>query len=95
MGILSKIIFGDNSKTFVDSKVSEDELKRQQDEVGFTDEELDAYGLTDEKKRLVKEEGWSPWDFNDDEDEEPEDDDYYGEDEPYEEDEEDDEEEYM
>jgi hypothetical protein len=47
----------------------------------YTDEELDNYGLTEEEKKLVKEEGWSPFDFNDDEDEEePDDDDYYNDD---------------
>ena len=78
---------------FIASNVANDELKRQKkdhdNEGTYTDEELDAYGLTDEEKRLVREEGWDPWDFNDDEDEEPEDDDYYGEDEPYTDDEED------
>lgn len=47
------------------------------DESEYTDEELDNLGLTEEEKDLVKNEGWSPFDFNDDEDEEAEDDDYY------------------
>ena len=51
------------------------------DESEYTDEELDNLGLTEEEKDLVKNEGWSPFDFNDDEDEEAEDDDYYNDDE--------------
>ena len=51
------------------------------DESEYTDEELDNLGLTEEEKDLVKNEGWSPFDFNDDEDEESEDDDYYNDDE--------------
>ncbi len=50
------------------------------EEDDYTDEDLDNFGLTEEEKKLVKEEGWSPWDFNDDEDEEMEDDDYYNDD---------------
>ncbi|MCR5223651.1 MAG: hypothetical protein K6C11_00655 [Bacilli bacterium] len=51
------------------------------DESEYTDEELDNLGLNEEEKDLVKNEGWSPFDFNDDEDEEAEDDDYYNDDE--------------
>ena len=50
------------------------------DEEEYTTEELENLGLDEEEIRLVKEEGWSPYDFEDDDDE-VEDDDYYGEDE--------------
>ena len=46
----------------------------------YTKDELKNLGLDDEEIRLVQEEGWDPYDFNDDENEEHEDDDYYGED---------------
>jgi hypothetical protein len=51
------------------------------DEEEYTTEELENLGLDEEEIILVKEEGWSPYDFEDDEDEDVEDDDYYGEDE--------------
>ena len=51
------------------------------DESEYTDEELDNLGLTEEEKDLVKNEGWSPFDFNDDDHEEAEDSDYYNDDE--------------
>ena len=43
----------------------------------FTEEEMDAYGLTDYQKELVKKGENNPWDF---EEEDLEDDDYYSED---------------
>jgi len=43
----------------------------------YSDEELDEYGLNDDEKKLVKEDGYDPWNFDE---EDLEEDDYYNDD---------------
>ena len=77
MGILSSL-FDDNDES---KKEKKDEglfsFLNEQNESGYTDEELDSYGLEEWQKEEVKKGKADPWNF---EEEDLEDDDFYNED---------------
>ena len=51
--------------------------KKRKDKVEYTEEELEAYGLTEKEKELVRKGLYNPWDIE--ENHELNDDDYYNE----------------
>lgn len=58
-------------------KIIGENNKKRKDKVEYTEEELEAYGLTEKEKELVRKGLYNPWDFE--ENNELNDDDYYNE----------------
>ena len=58
-------------------KIIGENNKKRKDKVEYTEEELEAYGLTEKENELVRKALYNPWDFE--ENHELNDDDYYNE----------------
>lgn len=76
MGLFDDL-FGNNKKKSQQAFGLFSFMEEQQNNSNYTDKELDAYGLEDWQKELVKKGEYEPWNF---EEENLEEDDYYYED---------------
>ncbi len=76
MGLFDDL-FGNNKKKSQQAFGLFSFIEEQQNNSNYTDKELDAYGLEDWQKELVKKGEYEPWNF---EEENLEEDDYYYED---------------